>query len=338
MNERLRRLASRAAYPAFYLFAFALFAYWTFPYERVRDRALLEFERQQATTPSPPRLEIDRVGPYWFTGLMAKGVHLYSPRPAKPDGKAQAPVDLAFDEVHARLSVLPLLLGRVTATFGAQAFGGSIDGAVRLSGDRRYELDVDDVELGKLEPIAAMLDGAPAEGKTRLRLDLTLPEGKAAKATGTFEMTLTNVALFDGKAVIGGDQGIAPPRLEIGELTMTGEAAEGVLKVTKLSSTGDLELTGDGKITLRDSLPDSLVDLSIRFKFSDAFRTRSEKAKILFGTPAGEVGIVERTDKFRGAKRADGFYAFRVAGVLRDVGVMPAAGGSKAPAVRGFRE
>src|SRR5262245_8402136 len=104
-----------------------MFAYFTFPYERLRERLLVELEAQRQGNPNSQRIEIDSLGPYWFSGVSLKGLSLVSPRPAgaEPSGP---PSKLTFDKAHVRVSLLPLLIGRVTVNFGAKAFGGSIDG------------------------------------------------------------------------------------------------------------------------------------------------------------------------------------------------------------------
>ncbi len=112
-----------------------------------------------------------------------------------------------------------------------------------------------------------------------------MAEAKASKATGTVSIEIEDVATVgDGKAKIGGM--LALPRAVVGTVSITGEAKDGVLKISKLSAGGkDVEIQGDGRVQLRDALPDSLCDLNVRFKINDSYRTKSENTKTLFGTP-----------------------------------------------------
>ena len=54
-KERLRKWAPKLAYPAFYLFCLFIFLSWTFPYDKLKERIVTQFNSQQksATNPQP---------------------------------------------------------------------------------------------------------------------------------------------------------------------------------------------------------------------------------------------------------------------------------------------
>src|SRR3712207_703926 len=137
MKGRLITFAKWAVYPVFYLFCLTAFGYLTFPYDRLKDRLIAEFDRrQQKRSPGPPqRLEIDSLDGYWFTGIEATGVRLILPPSTDASSRSSAaafssgdaakaegppkPSVIAADEAHARVRILPLLIGRVRIDFWA---------------------------------------------------------------------------------------------------------------------------------------------------------------------------------------------------------------------------
>src|SRR5262245_21033065 len=111
--------------------------------------------------------------------------------------------------------------------------------------------------------------GVPIKGTMSGKLVLNAPDGKFNKSNGTLDLTIAGVVASDGKTKIQGLIELPPAKL--GDLALSAEAKDGVLKVTKLAATGaDVELVGDGRITLKEPASDALADLYLRFKFTDA--------------------------------------------------------------------
>jgi type II secretion system protein N len=166
------------------------------------------------------------------------------------------------------------------------------------------------------------------EGKMSGTISLLMPEGKASKGSGSVQIEIKDLAVGDGKAKLKG--ALALPRLAVGDLTLTGEAKDGVLKITKLAATGkDLELSGEGRIGMRDLATESLADIQVRFKINDGYRTKSDIAKSLFGAPGSSVPpLFELDPKVKASKRPDGFYGWTVRGPLGRPDFVPAGGGA----------
>jgi type II secretion system protein N len=352
VKERLLKVAKWVAYPAFYLFCLGLFGYLTFPWDRLRDRIIAEFDRAQPKRGSgpPQRLEIDHLDSYWFTGVSVKGARLIlPPRVDTASFKASAaaftsgdaakdgtpkPSVIEIEEAHARVQILPLLLGRVRVSFWASVFDGDLSGVVpvgKSGGD--VQIEAANVELGRVEPLVEML-GLPLSGRVDAKLDLSAPEGKFNKASGALELVAKDVIVGDGKTKIQGL--IALPEAKLGELTLSAEAKDGVLKVTKMAANGmDLELEGDGKINVREPWNSSTADLYVRFKFTDAYRTKNELTKSLLGAP-GSTGLIEmQQPKMKRAKRADGFYGWHIHGQLKKPRFDPQAADSPSSKSKG---
>jgi type II secretion system protein N len=326
VKERLVRVAKWAAFPLFYVFSLALFGYLTFPYGRLKDRLVVEFDKRGKPG---QRIEIGKLTSYWLSGVELTNVKLHIP-PEEPSpgfpgvadfGGAAAPskeMVIAIDEAHVRVRLLPLLIGRVRVDFAASAFGGDIKGTVPV-GDAKgdVEVELEHVDIGKIEALGQMV-GVPLKGTATGKLALSAGDGKFNKANGTLDLTIADMVVSDGKTKIQGL--IELPQAKLGDLTLTAEAKEGVLKVTKFAATGaDLELVGDGKITLKEPWSDAVADLFLRFKFTDAYRGKTATTKLLLGEPGSTTGgmMESQVPKMKRAKRPDGFYGWHVYGPLK---------------------
>jgi type II secretion system protein N len=332
LPPRLKRILLVSAYPAFYLFCLFIFAYLTFPYERLKERILVEFDAPKPgkAPASAQHLEIDSIGPYWLSGLSAKGVRIISPRAPGPEGELP-PSKLAIDEVHVRVSLFQLLIGRLTLWFGGKAYGGTVDGWTRANSEGRVlELAVENVDIGQIDAISELVSGLPLTGTLKGKLAWAIPEQKLAKATGTVSLSIADLTAGDGKTKIGGK--LALPKLNVGAFELEAEAKEGTMKVDKLGAQGqDLDLVGEGKITLRDPFPESLADLYLRFRFADGYKGKNEMTKSLFGAPGSAApALFELADpRIRTSKRPDGFYGWHMSGFMKDPRFEPSpAGGS----------
>jgi type II secretion system protein N len=312
-KELLRKYGKWVGYPLFYLAAFVGCLRLVFPYEKIKEHIVYAYNAQQGPGGAQQQLQIDEVGGYWLTGVRVKGIHLVS-APTDPTG---APTEVRIDEARVKIGVLAAIIGHTDVSFHVNAFGGEIDGTYdENSKERSIDADVDAVDLTKIDALTDLL-GLPVEGRAHGNLKLVMPEGKASKGSGTLSLDITDVAIGDGKAKL--KNALDWPKLLVGPLTLTAEAKEGVLKLTKLSAGGkDLELSGDGKVQMRDLASESTTDLSLKFKINDSYRSKSKLTEALFGVPGStKGGDVDRfVPKMKTAHRSDGFYAFRLQGLL----------------------
>ena len=332
MTPRQKKILKGVLYPVFYIFVLFLFVYWTFPFERLKDRLLVEFNARQPVGPGV-RMEIGDLSGYWLSGIEAENVRMIGPTKPEddddpPEGdkekKKPEPKVITIDQVHARVSLLRLLVGTTHVSFGADAFGGELAGFTSDANDgRTIELELDGVGVGDL-PMIGDVVGLPMTGSMTGTVELVLPEQKLSKANGKISLKAIDVTIGDGKAKIRDT--IALPKLDAGELVLEAEVTEGTVDIEKLSAKGaDFELEADGKIRLRDPFESSLIELSLRFKFSDAYKNKNDMTRGLFGAPDSKVpGVFDLDPKNQRAKRPDGFYAFRVAGPLSKVDAQPA--------------
>jgi len=333
MTPRLKKILLWIGYPAFYFFCFFVFAYFTFPFEHVRDRIIVEFAKDQQKTGGAMRLEIEELTSYWVSGVDARGIRLISPAPPPAaDGTKKPASEIEIERLTARVSILPLLIGRVTFNITAKAMGGTIEASSSKKGeDRTLEADIEKLAVGRVTPLVEMV-GLPMEGDLSGHIDISMPEGKLAKSNGTVKLTFADYAVGDGKTKI--KDTIALPKMTIGDLTLDSDIKDGVARVTKLAAAGrDLDFSAEGKLTLRDPFADSQADLYMRFKFSDGYRNRNDTTKSIFGAPGSSTpALIELADpKMKASKRPDGFYSWHVWGLFKNLHFDPSAAGAAGP-------
>jgi type II secretion system protein N len=243
-----------------------------------------------------------------------------------PSEAGKPPSKLTVDDAEIRYSILPMLVGNSELTFDVHAFGGEVTGSFGQHGkDKSVDVAIDAIDLGKMQPLSALI-GVPIEGKLTGVVRLSMPEGKASKGSGQLSLESTGTAVGDGKAKLKG--AVALPRLDIGTVTIGADAKDGVMKITKYTAGGkDLDLQGDGRITLREQFTDSLGDMQVRFRINDAYRSKNDLTKSLFGVPGSNApALFELADpKIKQSKRTDGSYAWTVRGPLSKLEFVPAA-------------
>jgi type II secretion system protein N len=335
VTAKYKRILSWIGYGAFYLFALIVFGFLTFPFDRLRTRIQAEFNASQ-TGPSPLTLRLGHLSSYWLSGIRADNVELSPPPssvPTEEGAKPAKPKILRVDTVHARVSLLRLLFGTLHVNFGADAFGGEVSGFTSdADGGRKLDIDLDDLNLAEA-PLISDLLGLPIAGTLAGHVEFLLPEGKLSKAEGKVDLTFSALSAGDGKTKVL--NAIALPKVEVGDLALKATAVAGVLKVDQLSAAGkDLDLQSDGSVRLRDSFDASVLSVNARFKFSPRFMNKDDMTRGLFGAPGSSVpGLFDLVPQNKHAKRADGFYGWRVSGTFSHPTFLPSAsptGGSPA--------
>jgi type II secretion system protein N len=310
MSPRWRKVLLAAGYVAFYLFALIGSFYLTFPYARLKERIVGDFNRRQ-TGADAMRLEVDELDSYWLSGVEAEGVRLVSKDEPEAPGKPAKTKVTSIEHAHARLSILSLLIGRRVVNFGADAFGGGVAGSLADSdAERMVSIEIEGLDLGQT-PLFAGLVGLPVTGQLGGSIELLAPEGRLSKSEGKIALKIAGVTVGDGKAKIRDI--IALPKLDAGEITLDAEVKAGQVKDLRLAANGpDLELASEGSIRLRDQPEQSLLNITTDFKFTERYTNKDDLTKALFG-PSGAFDLDPKNKR---AKRPDGFYGWRVSGSL----------------------
>jgi type II secretion system protein N len=342
IKERLKELSAKysryVGYPVFYFVCLALFARVFFPYDRLKERIVASYNQAQIDSGGHTELQIDDMSGHWLTGVTLTGIHL-ALAPTEP-GKPLTKVDV--DDATVRMG----LGGGVS--FDADAFGGEVSGSIdRSDQDESIDLVLASVDLSKVEPVSRGFAGmvrdalkplhpgdsgteappVPIQAKVSGTIFLKMPGGKSSKASGSVSIDVREFSIGDGNPKSTG--GLALPRLDIGTISFVGDVKEGVLKVTKLSGGKDLELTGEGRINLREPFGESLCDLLVRFRLSDAYRGKTDVTKSLFGAPGSTApSLFELADpRVKSSKRPDGFFAWAIRGPIDRLDFSPSGGG-----------
>lgn len=326
MKERLLAYARywpQALYGLFYVVCLLVFASLTFPYGMLKEHVVSAFNAQDGGGGGQQELQIDDMGGYWLSGARMKGVRLLM-APTEP---GQPPEKIEIDQASVRYGILASIFGGSDMSFDVLAFGGEGSGSFDTHGkDRTIELTLETINIGRVEPLVRLL-GVPLKGELGGTIKLTTPEGKANKASGTVSLEIKNVVIGDGKAKIKG--ALPLPPIQVGTVTFVAEAKDGILKISKLVAGGkDLELQGEGRITLRDVATESLCDAQVRFRINDAYRNKDDMTRGLFGAPGSSTpALFELDPRVKQSKRADGFYGWSIRGPLSRADFIPLAGG-----------
>jgi type II secretion system protein N len=337
LKEKLRRWAPRLGYPVFYLFCLILFFSWTFPYEKLKDRIVTQFNAQQRNSPNPQELQIEELDSYFLTGVKAKNVKIISPSadPSKPA------TEIKLDSASARLSILSYVFGFGTKdiSFRIDAFDGTVKGSFEDNGkERDIDVTFDGVDMSKIDAIAAGT-GFPIDGRLNGTIKLVLPEGKASKGNGAINLEIKDMNAGNAKELTVKTP-LGPftlPRLKVGTFTITGEAKEGTMKITKLgASGGDVDVNGEGRVQMREVATDAHLDLNLKFKINDTYRKKNDKTKMLFGSPdSKDKPMLEMDPRMAKSKSSDGYYALRIGGTLAKPDPQPSGGAVTMPSGAG---
>lgn len=345
LREKLKVYGPYVGYSAFFFFALLLFVYWSFPYDRVRDKIIAEFDKSQRTPPGAPKqtLSIGKLEPSWFTGVILRDVALTTV-PADPNKPASV---LRADEVRARVSFGSLFSSAKDLTFSARAMGGTIEGSVTHKAttapatptpgkkdtgtkwDRTIKMELDGISLAELTPLRDAV-GTAVGGTLKGTIDVTYGETRIDKANGTLALEVENFWISDGKTpfkvpalkAVFGSEDITLPQIVIGNVPVQIGVKNGVATIEKFEGKGkDLELNVDGRVVLRESMAESDLGIGLRFRFNDTYKKKGEST-------AGLLLLLDSEPKLRASKRPDGFYALRAQGLLGNPIVAPASGGA----------
>jgi type II secretion system protein N len=347
--ERAKELAAKIGpwigYSIYFFVALILCAYWTFPWDRVRDKIIADFDKQQQPGPGGRQiLSIGKLEPSWVTGVVLKDVSLTT----VPGDPSKAPSTMHADEIRARVGFGSLFSAAKDVSFSVRAMGGTIEGSVtnkptavkdpNAKGlarfDRTIHIEVENLALNEIGPLRDGV-GVPVGGSLKGAIDITLPQSRADKANGTVDFTLDNYWVSDGvvpfkvpalKAMFGSEN-VTLPKIEIGTVPIQIAVKDGVARITKWAATGkDLDLSIDGQILLRDQVGLSDLQLGLKFKFNESYKKKSDSV-------AGLLFLLDSEPKLKASKRPDGFYALRVFGPLGGAPqIMPASAAGVGPA------
>lgn len=312
LSPKQKKILRFAGVPAFYFVALFFFVRLTFPYDTLKARILTEYNLSQ----TEKRLEIEELSGSGLFGIEAEGVRLSEVTTELVDGKPATPVSLYLDSVSVGASLLSYIFGTLSVAFDAELGGGELNGTfLQGTEESRLTLHGSTIDISGLTMLSAGV-GLPMGGELSGEVELFLPEGQMSKAEGKFDLSILGLAVGDGKAKVRGT--IALPKLNAGNLTLKAEAVEGRLEISEFSTDGpDFKMDAEGKLRLREPFDKSTTNIDVRFSFKEAYTTKSDMTKSLFGAPDSKIpGLFDMDPSVRAAKQEDGSYGWTVSGLL----------------------
>jgi len=318
-RQQLRDYALRGwAYASFFVAAFVLSAYLTFPYDHLRDYIVARVEAAGKGNADSVRLEIGSLRPSFLTGAVLTDVEL-TRRTASGEGE---PSRLHFDEVTARVSPWSVLTRSPRVSMVATVGEGELDASYQQDSEAQHiEAELDALDVGKLG--LGSFVGVPLKGRATGTLDFTLAT-EAVKTVGTLDLKIAGLKIGDGKAKLslpGLRSGMTLDEIDAGALELTIKAQNGVAEISKLSTDGkDLKINGDGNVRLANPVRRSRPDVVLELQLSDAYKTKSDRNKALFE-------ILAMQPEWQKATGPDGALSLHIAGTVQSL--RATAGGAR---------
>jgi type II secretion system protein N len=322
-----RKIILWIGYVVFFVVCFLLFAYWSFPWDRVKALIVQEVERPmgpRGREPSGWEIEIVDLSPSWLTGVDLTGVRLTK----LPETPGEPPVSVTFEEVHARVSLLSLLSGETDVGFEAVVAGGEMEGDFAVS-EELLELDAEirHVNLRQLA-ILRSYAGLPIGGVVDGEVELHIP-AEMNQATGRVEAEIDGLTLgARGSKLRIPDiplmrEGLTIEPIQAGDLDLAVVIEAGNGRIERLRANGrDAALTADGTLTLARPFELSRLSTLLRITFTEGYKRKNEVTERLFLA-------MEAVPEVRAAKTTDGAYQFRLSGSFR--GPMRFVGAGRSP-------
>jgi type II secretion system protein N len=322
-----KRIIRWAGYATFFVVCFIFFAYWTFPYDRVRGFIVQKVNRQKGAggldRPSDVQIQIAALSPHWFTGVKLEGVEMI--RASRTKGGE--PVRFSADRVSVRPSLISLLSGWVDLSFDVEIGEGEIEGRYKRDDKNLLlETDIDDVDVSRLG--LGGLVGLPVKGRARGSVNLLVPEATQA-SQGSIDLEISGFTIGDGKAKLvtpNMRDGMTVETIDAGDLKLRLKVNKGKGEIEELTANGpDIELGGEGSIRLGNQLERSRLSLTLDIGFKDTYRKKNDRTRALFE-------IMEFNPNYKKALTSTGSLRYRVTGILSSPRTRPVGdtrGGSR---------
>lgn len=299
MTERRKKLLKWLGYPALALGSFIFALHFTFPYERVKERAIDAMSKDYD-------VGIADLGPGWLPGRVSiQGLSLTT-RPKRTDEK---PRTLFIERIDVALGLLALISKTISVDVDATVGGGRLIGNVRQS-DGGFGVDVrtEEVSLESIPGLEAVTFGAPLVGPFQAKIKLNLPKGKWANASGEVSLSCSGCTAGDGVTKVRmqssrpqdafANEGVTLPRIRLGEFNAKIQISKGVACVETFEAKGgDLEISVGGGVKFQDPFKDSQSQLMARLKVSEEFRRSSTRNAVMFSGIRDAEGYMNYTTR-----------------------------------------
>ena len=276
----MKKVLNALVYVLLFFASFALFLFITFPYEVLKESLSAEISQATGFT-----VRIGEMAASLPLGVTAKKIVIES-----PDGAAS----MTLSSLSADVSILRLFLGRVHA--GAEVKAGSgmmetgldfgiMDLVRGIAVPRHIAFDakafpIDEavkfgLSMAASSPtanpmVAPLLSAIGVSGGLNAKVDLDLDNKNPADSSGSLDLNLTKAVLKLSNPSLGlTDQ-------EFKKAQIKAKVEKGLVVFDNSSGfiSEELELTTEGKITLKAVPTASLLDLKIAFKLDKGLKEK----------------------------------------------------------------
>jgi type II secretion system protein N len=311
MSNRTR-ITTFMAYSSWFSFCFAIAVVVTFPLDGLRP--LLVTQLEKALGKGRPGVRADPVvtiGDLSMSGFGVKAKRV-SLQLSNTDPEPGPVVDI--DSLWVSASFASLVSSNKTLQFDASLYEGDIAGSVTVNDKQdpvAVDIDIDDVNLGKIAPLMAKLH-VPVEGKATGTIDIDLGVQADKDAKGSISLDVTGFGLGAGKLAIPGVPGdfSLENGLPMGNLKLRAPIDKGTGPVElTLEGAGDVEANVTGTLNMKQKLAMSRLDIDGWLKPLPSLLTKNPLLK----------SAIDLADQFGGNKAKDdeGRYHFSARGPLQ---------------------
>jgi type II secretion system protein N len=314
--ETRKKVLRWLGYSALSFFAFLLFLYWTFPWER-----LVRYAVAQAKTQANVDVEVEGFAPSFGTGVTVDHVSI---KTAPVAGEKEG-ATYEFDHVAARISLVGLLFGDREVSFSAEALGGEVEGTYLdgSGGERGINAELRGIDLGKIQ-LLSNYAGLPIEGDLSGAAQLTIPARGVRSATGHIELQIENGKVgaegakldpskYGTAKITGYDQSITLKEgAKLGTFSCKIEVQNGKGAVEEFgSSGGEVEAHFAGTLLIKDRLLTSVLSGVLKFRFDESYVERNG------------MDLFLTSPRLAQAKTDDGFFAYNINDPLNRLSFKP---------------
>ncbi len=270
LSDRQKKILKWVGYPVFGVFMFLVFLYATLPVERFKEMAITGAARAGWD------LEIGGISLGFFPGRATLSDVVLQSRPKTATEKT---VRIPIDEVGVNVQLMKLRNKQVDLSFYAKVPDGKLSGRYQSSKKEDRINASGTLPMEFLPWLSQNVQNLPLSGGLGLKLDLTLPGHKWAKAQGSITLKCDS-----GDCTLGSDKALTGTAIRMGKLSATLPITKGVatFKNFKASSPdGELEIVG--RIEFADPVANSEVKLCVRFKLDEELMQRADRMRSFLG-------------------------------------------------------
>jgi type II secretion system protein N len=249
-------ILSAIGYSAFFVFSFLLSFYWTFDANHVVKPRLIDEARKQGF-----ELDISDLDKYRLSGVEARNVTVQSSFFSTP---------FKIDELKARLSLLPLILGRKSVAFSAKLYDGTLTGRwVESKKNRQVNVEAKNVDLSRIQPgkVGSLWVMAKLSGKADLNLS---PKTDPKKWKGQIK-----AGAGSGKFTAFTYHGFQVPEIKLNSMDLDVSLLSGKADIRNLElKSPDLPCDGRGTVDLATPFKSSQIQLTAKINPSAEFMAK----------------------------------------------------------------